>query len=584
MASPARIPRPLGLAVAISLVAAVATNVSAGASSPRVLRVGSWHGIAGTYTSVQTAVRAAHAGDWVLVGPGDYKENGYAGATEPAGVLITTPGIHLRGMDRNSVVIDGTKPGAAVCSNKTADQIFTTGGRNGVMVLKVDGTYVENLTACNYLTGNGGGEGNEIWWNGGDGTGKIGMGSFWGDYLTGTSTYSNGVGDPRGEYGIFTSNADGPGVIDHSYASNMGDAAYYIGACPNCNQILNHAHAQFSALGYSGTNSGGHLIVQNSEFDHNKSGIVSNSQNNDDSPPPQIGLCPEPGNKGPLSLGDCTIFQHNFVHDNNNPNVPGAGAGSLAGSGPTGAGFVLAGSRFLAISNNRIEHNGSWGVLVADLPDQEDPPDGQADQCRGGAYLLKPGNPLGQAALCWFAAYGNAIIGNSFKGNGAFGNPTNGDIGIVTAAPFAPGKPGNCVQGNTDPGGVTTDPPTANGNPLFKCANPNPTNSGEPAALTVEALCATELLFSCPSVPLPIVDYPKTTGVVLHMPPAQETMPDPCAGVPVNPWCAAAATNPRTVGSVLATTGLRYGLPIVALVLLVAAALSRRRRPRAGER
>src|SRR5206468_6951538 len=81
------------------------------AATPRVLRVGTYNGIAGTYTSVQKAVLAAHANDWVLVGPGDYKENGYAGADEPAGVLITTPGLHLRGMDRNKVVIDGTKPG-----------------------------------------------------------------------------------------------------------------------------------------------------------------------------------------------------------------------------------------------------------------------------------------------------------------------------------------------------------------------------------------------------------------------------------------------------------------------------------------
>src|SRR4051794_18455149 len=116
------------------------------AAAPRVLRVGSYHGIAGTYTSVQKAVLAAHAGDWVLVGPGDYKENGYAGEAEPAGVLITQDNLHLRGMDRNKVIIDGTKPGSPVCSNKKTDQIFTTEGRDGVQVLKADGSYLENFT------------------------------------------------------------------------------------------------------------------------------------------------------------------------------------------------------------------------------------------------------------------------------------------------------------------------------------------------------------------------------------------------------------------------------------------------------
>src|SRR5256885_13109750 len=152
----------------------------------------------------------------------------------------------------------------------------------------------------------------------------------------------------------------------------MGDAAIYVGACPNCNATLDDVHAQYSALGYSGTNSGGTLVVKNSEWDHNKSGFVSNSQNNDDKPSPQDGKC-FGGKKGPLGDGNCWIFEHNYVHDNNDANVPGAGQG-LAGSSPVGSGIVLAGTRDDILYKNRIEHNGSWGVLVADLPDQEDDP------------------------------------------------------------------------------------------------------------------------------------------------------------------------------------------------------------------
>ena len=33
---------------------------------------------------------------------------------------------------------------------------------------------IENLTVCNFLTGRGD-AGNEIWWNGGDGSGEIGL-------------------------------------------------------------------------------------------------------------------------------------------------------------------------------------------------------------------------------------------------------------------------------------------------------------------------------------------------------------------------------------------------------------------------
>src|SRR5206468_3272330 len=143
--------------------------------------------------------------------------------------------------------------GAASCSAKESDQNFgTDAGRDGIVALKVDGVSIDNLTACNFL-----GQGNQIWWNGGDGSGKTGMGPYYGSYLTATSTYFKPDGH-NGEYGIFVSNAKGPGTITRTYASNMADSSYYIGACPDCNAVLDRPWAEHSALGYSGTNSGGH--------------------------------------------------------------------------------------------------------------------------------------------------------------------------------------------------------------------------------------------------------------------------------------------------------------------------------------
>src|SRR5204862_4085977 len=132
-------------------------------------------------------------------------------------VLIRTPWIHLRGLNRNSVVVDGTKASSSRCSGQKADQRLTADGLNGIDVFKASGVYVENLTVCNYLTGPNGGEGNEIWWNGGDGSGKIGMGSWWGNFITATSTYSNGVATPFADYGIIISNSPGPGNADHRH-------------------------------------------------------------------------------------------------------------------------------------------------------------------------------------------------------------------------------------------------------------------------------------------------------------------------------------------------------------------------------
>src|SRR5206468_8902112 len=93
------------------LASFTASALASGQQTPAVLRVGTYKGVAGSYSRVQDAVRAARAGDWVLVGPGDYKEEGFHGMDEAAGVLIETARVHLRGMNRNTVIIDGTKAG-----------------------------------------------------------------------------------------------------------------------------------------------------------------------------------------------------------------------------------------------------------------------------------------------------------------------------------------------------------------------------------------------------------------------------------------------------------------------------------------
>ena len=524
--------------VAMSVVVGVAA-CSSSASKPkgngtvpsgaRVLLVGTYKGHAGEYTSIQAAVDAAKPGDWVLIAPGDYHErydhSAAAGDAAKSGVWVTTAGIHIRGMDRNGVVIDGTKPGAPQCSAAAADQdrgpVDAKGkavGRNGLEIWKASGTTLENLSVCNFLTGSAGG-GNEIWWNGGDGSGSVGLHAYNGAYLSATSTYAGA--DSDGSYGIFVSNSNGPGVIAHTYASNMSDSGYYVGACPDCNVTLDDAHAQYSALGYSGTNSGGHLIVQNSEFDHNKTGFSTNSQNNDDAPSPQDGRCPAQA-IGPTGTRSCWIFEHNYVHDNNNANVPGHGSAEL---GPPGTGLVIAGGRYDTVIDNRFENNDSWAVLIVPFPDTDTPP--PIANCRGGDPHGVPG--LGIKA-CYFDSWGNDVAHNTFKSNGGFGNPTNGDLGEIALQH----APGNCWHENTDPAGLTTAP--------VRLQQTNGTCGAAHAGaqlgstLTAQVICATEVFGSCP--PKPGNDYPRRTKLVLPALAAEPSMPNPCAGVPSNPWCA----------------------------------------------
>src|SRR5438094_10059499 len=89
--------------VALCLATAAATAIGAAFAQPaaaNVLLVCPQPGATAScpsdaHTSIQDAVNAAAAGDWILVAPGDYHEQGVPGASEPAGVLIETPGIHL---------------------------------------------------------------------------------------------------------------------------------------------------------------------------------------------------------------------------------------------------------------------------------------------------------------------------------------------------------------------------------------------------------------------------------------------------------------------------------------------------------
>jgi hypothetical protein len=453
------------------------------------------------FGTIQRAVNAAQPGDFVLIWPGVYHEKG----TAADGVYIGKPNIHIRGMDRNKVIVDGTNPGATVpCSSDQAFQDL--GGRNGIEVFKADGVTIDNLTVCNYLHGPNG-DGNEIWWNGGDGSGLIGLGKFAGSYLNATSTFYADDSSPKAEYGLFVSNARGPGGIRYAYASNMADSDFYVGACPDCNTTLDHVHAQNSSLGYSGTNAGGHLTIQNSEWDQNRSGIVPNSLNNDDAPPPQNGLCPG------SSTQICTVIQNNHVHDNNTPNVPGGG---IAATAPVGSGIEISGGSYDIVRNNTVDHQGAWGIVLHDYPDTETPP--PVSHCEGGTQ---------SDAVCLFNAHGNRVFDNALSANGSFGNPTNGDL----ANEPGQSNPRNCFYGNTDPAGLTSDPPnieTTDGPP---CDQPG---TGDDGLLASELVCASGLAGQCP---VPGATYPQQTQVQMLPLQAQTTMPNPCVGVPDNPWC-----------------------------------------------
>jgi hypothetical protein len=529
---------------AFALLAIVAASASA-----KVLRVGTFHGKKGQYKTIQAAVNAARPGDWVLVAPGDYKTTSDVqvtdpdGAKAPAAIVVKRPDVFIRGMNRNTVIVDGTKSGSA-CNANTADQNFGPSGEglNGIEVFEADNDWVQNLTTCNFLSGSGD-TGNEIWWNGGAGGGHIHGIGFVASYLNATSTYYKKGDAAASTYGLFSSDWSG-GVFSNDYASNFNDAGYYIGGCAQkCDQQILHSQSEYNALGYSGTNSGGSMLFAYNKFDHNKDGFDTNSQNNSDWPSPQNGAClkgVKPAIKGAKS---CWILYKNEIYDNNNPNVPEAGA---AAQGPVGTGVSIEGEND-TIMDNSIHDDGAWGVVLQPYPDGGTAPPlptKAGKNCHGGT---KNFSLLGFTFNCVYEASGNAVIGNMFKHVGYFGNDSNGDFEQSTDQN---GRKTNCFVGNKDARGSLYTVAGSRAQTSKYLAKHYGKCSGTVKAdpndnFLYEAACDTEALGTSGGSVVgcgPTDHYPRVKKVVMHkLPPAKQlkTMKNPCSGVPSNPWCPA---------------------------------------------
>jgi hypothetical protein len=443
------------------LAAATLALLAAAPAQARVLDVTKRHVGFAHFTTIQRAVNAARGGDWIVIDRGVYRET----------VRIRKSNLHLRGIDRNRVIIDGRH----------------RRGVNGIEIFKANNVWVENLTVRNFDRNKRDGEnGNEIWWNGGDGSGRIGARGWYGQYLT---TYDTGL---IGGYGLFASNTVN-GFLKHVYASGFNDAGLYIGACRDCNALVDDALVERNGLGYSGTNSGGRITVRNSIFRNNSNGVGPNSLNNDDQPPPQDGACNSGSNRSltptfsSTNISRCTVFRNNRIENNGNLTAP---ANATILSVPWGNGVILIGTYADLVKNNTIRGNPNFGLLGFENPDPFPP----------------------TAKTVYFQFAGNKVANNRFSNNGT--RPNGADIGIADLGPL-PGSPGsvnNCFTGNV----FTTSNP-ANVEGTWGCQNsttpaPGPGLLGPIITLQSESQARH-------SVPQPA-------------PPRQKTMPRPCAGPP----------------------------------------------------
>src|SRR5262249_17489719 len=253
-----------------------------------------------------------------------------------------------------------------------------------------------------------------------------------------------------------------------------------------------------NALGYSGTNSGGHLVIQDSTFQHNSNGIGPNSLNNDDQPPPQDGACNSGQNTSSTptiastSVERSTIFKNNVVKNNDNFTAP---ATSTSKQLQGGNGIVLAGNSAELVDSNMITGNPSAGIMAFENPDPFPP----------------------TQDTVYFQLSGNRISNNTFSGNATNSDANAADIVMLGGLFGSMQSTNNCATGNT----LTKTVP-ANLQDAWSCDHATTPNPGGDAIGYLLALQAANQART--SVPQPA-------------PPAQPSMPNPCKDVPSNPLC-----------------------------------------------
>ncbi len=466
----------IAAALAVALLAAACG--SSGSSKPGSGSAAHTLHVPRDYRTIQAAVDASKPGDLILVANGVYHEA--VDVTADAKKHTNPHDITIRGVDRNGVILDGG---------------FNL--ENGIRVLGAEGVVVENMTARNYLS-------NGFFWTGAK--------RYRGSYLT---AYRNG------DYGIYSVDSY-TGQFDHDYASGSPDAGFYIGACFRCDAVITNVVSEYNGLGYSGTNSGGDLYIVNSEFAHNRAGVVPNSGSYE--------LCyPSRG----------TVVAGNRVHDNDYTAGGGISASLLA----QGNGILLAGAVKAVVQHNLVYNHTRTGIgLVpypeADANDVPPPPSAWAQPC-SAHHQPGPGVPaskcqkvsiIGPGCVVLWDSRDNRITDNDISASGLvdMGEATIdlANTGITTE------KLGNCFSGNNP---KSTSP--ANLEALAPC-------DGQPTATdwTKNTLDLIKLMSDTPSAP------PKDAYRHTPVPGPQPNMPDAAtAGAPV-------FTRPMTVDVATITT------------------------------
>jgi hypothetical protein len=251
--------------------------------------------VPGDHATIQAAVDAAEPGGLVLVAPGVYRES----------VRVTTPGIVVRGLDRDETVVDGELR------------------RDNGFDVRADGVAIENITARRFVH-------NGFVWTG--------VRGYRGSYLTAVR---------NGDYGIYAFDST-RGQFDHSYASGSASGGFYVGQCSPCEAVVTDVLAEWNGIGYSGTNASGDLLVVRSTWRHNRVGIFPNSGTFEERAPQHD-----------------AVFAGNTVYGNDNAEAPALGYAPSY----FGIGIMVAGGNDNLVARNLVYDHDVAGIAVVSLPE-----------------------------------------------------------------------------------------------------------------------------------------------------------------------------------------------------------------------
>ncbi len=244
------------------------------------------------FATVDLAIAASAPGDVILLAPGTYP-----GAFVPP----DRPDITIRGEDRNTVVFDG-------------EDTRLTGIR-----VAADGVTIENLSAHDFAA-------NGFSWDGADG--------FAGRYLTVWNVGQDGI----------AARDSTDGLIEDSYVSAAAGAGVSIQGCQACATTVRRVTATLSAIGFSATNAGGSLAVEDSRFLLDGVGMLVSSF--------EVGLQPPPQR-------DATLQRNQVV-----------GSGTVVTprtspwAGYHGVGIGIAGGQSNVVQANDISGSARYGIAV----------------------------------------------------------------------------------------------------------------------------------------------------------------------------------------------------------------------------